>query len=225
MLKYVLIDIDDTIFDFHKCAEWSMKRSAEEMGIKIPDDALELFLEVNTMLWKDLEKKILTPEELYDRRFKLVFDRWGTEGDTHLFEKKFEGWLKESTIMMDGADRAVKYLSSKYDVYTASNGLYESQVKRLTKAGLIGYIKDNFISHKIGIQKPNFGFFDYCYKKIGCASKDEIVMIGDALSSDMYGAANYGIGYYWYNWRHEKCPGDLHPLGEFYELKELEKLI
>lgn len=225
MIKKLLIDIDDTILDFRKCGSWSLFRAAGDMGVTIPEDAFQTFLVINTKMWKDLEKNLITKEELYRTRFGFVFEKWGIEGDSVRFGQRYEANLAESTFLIEGAREFLEYLSSKYEIYTASNGLYQSQINRLTKAGLTGYIKDNFISEKVGAQKPSKAFFEHCLKNSGCGSKDEIVMIGDSISADLYGAKEIGIGYYWFNWRREECPEDLHPKGTIYKLKEISNYL
>lgn len=142
MIKKLLIDIDDTILDFRKCGSWSLFRAAGDMGVTIPEDAFQTFLVINTKMWKDLEKNLITKEELYRTRFGFVFEKWGIEGDSVRFGQRYEDNLAESTFLIEGAREFLEYLSSKYEIYTASNGLYQSQINRLTKAGLMGYIKD-----------------------------------------------------------------------------------
>ena len=49
------------------------------------------------------------------------------------------------------------------------------------------------------MDKPEIGFFDYVWKKIGRYESDEVVIIGDSLTSDMQGGNNAGILCCWYN--------------------------
>ena len=56
-----------------------------------------------------------------------------------------------------------------------------------------------FISDKIGFEKPNIEFFNAVQEKIGKFNKNEVIIIGDSLSSDMQGGNNADILCCWYN--------------------------
>ena len=96
----------------------------------------------------------------------------------------------------------LEYLSSKYNVYVASNAIYNQQVNRLTKSGLIGYVKDLFISERIGFNKPTKEFFDSCFKNMNGILPSQTVMIGDSPTADIIGGKDYGMTTIWYN--HDK---------------------
>ena len=53
--------------------------------------------------------------------------------------------------------------------------------------------EDCFISDQIGVEKPNVEFFDHVKKAIGPMEDDEIIIVGDSLTSDMKGGNNAGI--------------------------------
>ena len=55
-----------------------------------------------------------------------------------------------------------------------------------------------FFSESIGHAKPSRGFFDACIKAAGAVKPEEIMMIGDALSADIEGAAACGLRTCWY---------------------------
>ena len=63
---------------------------------------------------------------------------------------------------MDGAKELLEYLFGKYKIYAATNAIYHQQINRLTKAGIIKYFDNVFVSEKIGYQKPTKAFFDCC---------------------------------------------------------------
>ena len=46
---------------------------------------------------------------------------------------------------------------------------------------------------------PGKGFFDFIFQKIGDYKLDEILIVGDSLTSDMQGGNNAGIKCCWYN--------------------------
>ena len=59
--------------------------------------------------------------------------------------------------------------------------------------------EDCFISDQIGVEKPAVEFFDHVKANIEKVSDDEILIVGDSLTSDMKGGKNAGIRCCWYN--------------------------
>ena len=52
----------------------------------------------------------------------------------------------------------------------------------------------------IGVEKPNVGFFEYVFGNVDKGlKKEEIMIVGDSLTSDMLGGNNAGILCCWYN--------------------------
>ncbi len=197
-MKTILIDIDDTIFDFKACAKATIDKASKEYNFIFTKDMFLYYLSVNAKLWKQYESGLITKNTIFEERFKTVFDTFNIDIDGIEFEDKFQKFFQNECIFINGAEKMLKYLSSKYDLYAASNSLYESQKSRLTKAGIIKYFKGLFISDKIGFQKPQKEFFEYCFKNIPDFNKEETIIIGDSLSSDIQGANNSGIKCCWF---------------------------
>lgn len=199
MVSTVLIDIDDTLLDFDLCAEWSMNSAAEKLNIILPKDTYSTFKEINAGLWKKLEKKQITSEELYRVRWGMVSKEVGVPFDGEEFERYFFEFLSKSIIPVEGAVDTLKYLKSKYRVFIASNGPYDQQVNRMRLAGMEMYLDGYFISEQIGHSKPSREFFEHCYKEISVKSPEEVIMIGDSLSADIEGSSSFGMKCCWFN--------------------------
>jgi len=209
MIKAVLIDIDNTLLDFNKCATFAIKSGFEDFNIEFSDSIFPVFKEINDKLWLQVEQKTLTKPELHKIRWKLIFNELGIEKDGVEFEKVFVNYVHESHIPVDGALDLLQYLSAKYSVYAASNASLKQQINRLTKANMIKYVKDIFVSDEIGFPKPSGEFFDICLSRIAPLKKEELVMIGDSLTADIDGGTKYGIATCWFNHDKEEVPADL----------------
>lgn len=197
MISTVLIDIDDTILDFNLCAEWAMERTAEKMGLSLPEGTYDCFKEINIALWKRLEKKEITTDDIYCVRWTAVAEAVGVKFDNREFESNFLYFLSHSIIPVNGAVELLKYLSGKYKIFVASNGPYEQQIQRMKLAGMDAYMSGYFVSEKIGHSKPSKEFFDVCFEETHVKSAGEMIMIGDSLSADIQGAHRYGIKTCW----------------------------
>ena len=209
MIKAILIDIDNTLLDFHLSVVYSLERVFKEFNIPFKDEYVPKFIEINDGLWRKIENNELTREQLFEIRFNTVFKALNIDADGVSVETAFRRELFDSAVLVDGAKEILQYLSSKYKVYAASNAIYDQQVNRLKKAGILEYITDVFVSDRTGYKKPNKEFFDYCFSNMDGATKSQTVMIGDSLSADILGAYNFNMKSIWYNIDKKPIPEDL----------------
>lgn len=54
MLKAVLMDIDDTLLDFGKCAEQAMRIGFAERGLPFDNSTYAVFTRINDVLWQQI---------------------------------------------------------------------------------------------------------------------------------------------------------------------------
>jgi len=106
MLKAVLMDIDDTLLDFGKCAEQAMRIGFAEWGLPYDDSTYATFTRINDGLWLMIERGELTTQQLFQFRWNRIFDALGIQADGAAFEKRFLDLLYETAIPVDGADAA-----------------------------------------------------------------------------------------------------------------------
>ena len=219
MIKAVFIDIDGTLLDFEACVEESMRVGLNENGIEYKPEMLDTFHRINNGLWRDLEQGKLTFEKLLEIRWATIFEALGINLNGPEFEKYFRKRLHESAIPMAGSYGMLEYLSGKYRLFAASNGPHEQQVQRMEKAGMAKYFEEIFTSGKIGEEKPSPYFFEYCFEKVGEIKPEESAMLGDSLTSDMKGGADFGMKTIWLNLGEKEAPEWLD-----YEIKSLDEV-
>jgi 2-haloacid dehalogenase len=65
------------------------------------------------------------------------------------------------------------------------------------------------ISDEVGVSKPDPGIFDIAFEKMGRPVKDDVLIVGDSLTSDMPGGIAYGIDTCWYNPDQRPRPAEL----------------
>ena len=198
MIKAVLIDIDNTILDWEACSHEAMIKAGIATNIKIDENFLNTYDRENPKLWEQLENNEITFAELKEKRFKIIFELTNTEGNIEEFEKQFKNNILESHIEMANARELLEYLFKKYKVFAASNSNLYQQKRRLANAELLDFFNDIFVSEELKAYKPNKEFFDEVFKRIPF-KKEEVIMIGDSLSSDIKGANDYGIKSIWFN--------------------------
>ena len=226
MIKAVFTDIDNTLLDFRKNSALTVRSCLEMFGLEYTDEIFDTFYEVNNLLWKKIENGSLTKERLHLIRWNTIFSKLGIDLDGIEFEKHFVKGLEEYAEPVDNALEVLRYLSSKYPVYAASNASRLQQDKRLKTAGMSQYIKKVFSSEEIGFQKPDKRFFEECVSRVpGGISNGEIIMIGDSLTADISGGINSGMKTCWFNLFGAELPRDIKPDYIISDLREICQIL
>ena len=190
----VLLDADETIFDFLQAESLSVLKTAQIFGIVADHKDAEVYSHINLSFWKELEKGTVTREELKLLRFAKWFQHLGVDSvDISLFAKTYEETLSQTGILFDGAEDFVRKLSELSSVYIVTNGLSNCQHGRMDKSPVNKYIKGMFTSEEIGFTKPDKRFFDKVFEILDVKDKSKVIIIGDSLTSDMQGGRNAGI--------------------------------
>ncbi len=202
-IKAVLLDIDNTLLDFNKSAVVASQNTVKKHSVTLPDGYSDVFFKVNDYLWGELERGSIIKQDIYDRRWNMIFSELGIAYDGKAFEEDFRKEMRVTAIPVDGATEILQYLSEKYPVYLASNASRLQQETRLKSSGLYDYVSGLFTSEEIGFQKPNKEFFYGCMSEIYPVLPHETVMIGDNVDADIIGAKNFGLKTIWFNY-HKK---------------------
>ena len=203
MIRVLFIDIDNTLLDFDGYVRETMKKGFREFGLKpYTEEMFPVFRRINTELWQEIEEGKLTLAELTKIRWSRILETLNIDFDGIRFEDYFREGLFHSAIPIDGAMEMLSYLEKRYLLCAASNGPYEQQRNRLKKAGMDPFFSHFFISERIGVSKPAEAFFTRSIRELNedltrrsepPAGPDEIMIIGDYLTSDMAGGQKSGL--------------------------------
>lgn len=124
----------------------------------------------------------------------LLFD-WGNTIMKDFPDEKGKMYKWKKVETMPNAEKALKELSKIANCYLATNAK-DSEKKDIRKAlrrvCIDEYFKDVFCFQEIGYMKPSIEYFNSIMDKLN-VSNANLVMIGDNLESDIYGAKNAGI--------------------------------
>lgn len=201
MIKTLLWDIDGTLLDFSKAEEYGIRKCFEIFGLgECSDEMLKRYSVINKKYWEKLEKGELTKPQVLRGRFEEFF-----KTENILFDKiddfnlEYQYRLGDKVFFCDNGLEIVTALKGRVKQYAVTNGTFVAQERKLTQSGLIDIFDDVFISDKIGFEKPSVEFFNAVEDKIGKFKRDETVIIGDSLTSDMRGGNNANILCCWYN--------------------------
>lgn len=225
MIRNVLLDLDDTLLDFHRAEAEAIRHTLGEIGIDPTDDVVGLYSRINRSCWAKLELGEYTREEVLHKRFEMLFATLGTTGDPHETQKLYEYRLSLGAYYLDGAKELLDTLLGKYRLYLATNGIVNVQARRISDSGIGKYFDGIFVSEKIGYNKPDKRFFDIAFTEIPDFKQEETVIVGDTLTSDILGGINAGIKAVYFNPKKRENTTGILPHYEISSLDELPKLL
>lgn len=202
--KYLFLDIDDTILDFKACERNAITKTIERYGLKATNELIESYSEINQSLWKAFERKEITKPELLSKRFDMFFRNLGVEIDPDNVNYNYLTYLSEEVFLINNAVELLEKIKDNLKIYVLTNAVERVQKRRLEKSGLNKYFDDVFISEVIGYQKPDVRFYDIVYNIIGKPNKNEIIVLGDSLTSDIQGGINFGVDTCYFNPNNKK---------------------
>ena len=224
MIEFLLLDLDDTILDFHKAERIALSKTIRAFGAEPTEALLNRYHEINKWHWEQLELGKMTRDQVLVNRFGALFEKVGMTVDPAACAKSYESNLGIGHYFLPGAEEAVKRLSERCRLFLVSNGTATVQHSRLTSAGLYPYFEQVFISQEIGYNKPDKAYFDRCFERIPGFAPEKALMVGDSLTSDIKGGINAGLKTVWVNPAHKPC-GDIRPDYEIEGLSDLEGLL
>lgn len=222
--KYFLFDLDNTLFDFGKAEEKSLKLTFEEFQIPYNPESIEAYFDENHKIWQEFEQGLITQDILKSDRFKRFSKRINVPFD---FDRAGDYYLNELSLcteLIDGAEELIKSLHGKYELVLITNGLKVVQRPKIRRSPIGHFFSYVFISEEMGVAKPDPLFFDLVFSELNINNKREVLIIGDSLSSDIAGGCNYGIDTCWFNPEKKnsndicKPTYEIHALSEFLEI-------
>lgn len=222
MYDNILFDLDDTLLDFSFGERQGIQEVFSSENIEFNEENFEKYRKINKNLWMSLEKGEISKNEVLTKRFEEFFKLFDIKVNPQEKEDIFRKNINNSYKLIDGAVEILEYLKNKgKKIYTASNGLEYTQMIRMKKSGIYDYFSNHFISEKVGYEKPNTLFFEYCMSNIKGANKQNTIMIGDSLSSDIKGANDYGIDSCYLNIHKTQDKSMTYKIDKLIELKEI----
>ena len=211
MIKVILWDIDGTLLSFKLAERAAIRACFEKFGLgELTEEMLANYSAINASYWKRLELGELTKGQVLRGRFEEFFAAHGLDTScVDDFNAEYQVRLGETVVFNDDGKELVQRLQGKVKQYAVTNGTLVAQRGKLKNSGLDKLLDGVFISDVVGVEKPGKGFFDAVFAAIGSYDKDEVLIVGDSLTSDIQGGNNAGILCGWYNPGGEPVPEGL----------------
>lgn len=204
--QLILMDADDTIFDFQAGNRRAVNQLMDELGLAAPG-IFDEYQAVNHACWQALERGEMTQEVLHVERFRRFLALKGRADDPERVAARFAVLLGNQSILLPHAGEVVTAISREKKVVILTNGITPIQKSRLALSPIRDRIARMVISQEAGVSKPDPRIFEIALD--GVDPRDAL-MIGDGLRSDVLGANRAGVDACWYNSGGKPLPEGIH---------------
>lgn len=224
--EIILLDLDETLFDFKKTELYALRKTFTSFGIAYDKERhLPVYSTINTQVWRELEQGHLTTAQLKVERFRRLIKTLNLEGDATKWSDRYAQYLGEEAFLIEGAKAFIEELSKKYRLGVITNGIGNVQRRRLEKSGLISYFEAIIISEEVKVSKPSAKIFERALETLNYKDTSKVLMIGDSLTSDIQGGINIGMDTCWYNPSYVKSMKHVKPTYEVHSYEEIKRIL
>ena len=215
MYKTLIFDLDDTLTDDFENCKQAFKIMISYRNEEYNEENFLKFNMIDKKTWDDRSKGILkTPYE--DNKEKMIewlrasriIKYYGEKNISYADAVKLnniyiEG-MKQKVVSRPYANEIIKYLFKKnYRIIIATNGPLVPIQEKIKQLNIQEFVAMIFSAEEIGIMKPYKQYYEALLKKANINSKEEILIIGDGLETDIKGGLNIGIDTCWCNYNDE----------------------
>lgn len=219
--RILLLDADGTLFDFKRAEREALSEALTLQGIAPEDGLTACYSALNDRLWKEFERGEVKKEEIRLLRFRRLAEQIGLDLDIEKISHDYTELLATKRYLFDGTLAACEVLHRHAALYIITNGIYTVQYSRIKNSPIYRYITDIFVSEAVGFAKPHPAYFDYVFDHIPDAKREEALVVGDSLTSDIAGGIAAGVDVCWVNPGGEKVP---HGMAVRYQIAKISDL-
>ena len=214
MYKAIFIDIDDTILDYIPCCREAFDAALEVINQNTQNtpntDALfELFFSISGRLFSEAKHGLHTVAEVMELYPQEFCEHAGYSPETvDPFKHAFRAaWGYTHTLVPYSKETLEALRDKGYRLFAASNSFGHLQRSRLQHAGILHLFEDTYISMDIGYDKPDVRFYEEALRRCRL-QPNEVLMVGDSMTTDIIGARAAGLDAVYFNRSNE--PTDPH---------------
>lgn len=196
---YLLFDADDTLLDFKRNGWKAFSMLCAKYHFPCNREIYQVYEDFNQPLWRQTERGLISKDFLKVERFRLLLDYLHRSDDPEAVSRDYLAFMGTGSFLMPYAEEVCRQLSKNHNLYILTNSVESVHIDRMRQSLIAPYIKDSFISEAIGHEKPSKFYFDYVFDHVPGLTRENCLLIGDSLTSDIQGANNYGIPCVWFD--------------------------
>ncbi len=228
VLRGVLFDLDDTLFDHQHGARAALQcvHAAHAPFLATP---FEEFERAHAEQLEALHLQVLAGTIDIDaariERFRRLFLQTGDAGEAAataaaLYRESYIG-VRQAVA---GAHELLAALRQRVRIAVVSNNLLAEQQQKMAQCGLAPLVDALVVSEDVGFTKPDRRIFQVALDRLALAPHD-VVMVGDSWPADVIGAKQAGIAAVWFNPRQLPSPNPDLEVPELHSLHPVDQAI
>ena len=227
MVRAVLFDLDDTLFDHAGCARDALAavQSCDAALGAIGFEALE---RLHATLLEELHAEVMLGrvplEEARRERFRRLLAACGADAADDLAARvasTYRDAYRDARRTVAGAAALLAAVRERARVGIVSNNLFGEQQEKLKTCALDPFVDALVVSEEVGVSKPDPQIFTVALERLGCRAADA-VMVGDSWSADVAGARAAGIRAVWFNPARDPAPGDAASIPQLHRFEPIQ---
>lgn len=227
MYKVLLWDIDGTLLNFKEAEFYSLQNCFHKYHLgELTRELCQVYAQINDRYWQKLERNEIAKKDLLVERFKEFFTSMHYDFNDYVnFNHDYQLGLGDHIFFNDDSYSLILDLKPHFKQYAVTNGTYTAQSKKLAKSHLNEALDGAFISDLLKVEKPNHAFFEKVLDTVGSANKQDYLIIGDSLTSDIQGGNNIGIDTCFYDPSGNIDTADYNVKYHIHDLNELRQIL
>lgn len=200
--RAVLFDLDDTLYDhLHsaRSALVAMQLRNQPMQNASVRDLEDRYSDALESIHVKLLRGEVSQTEARTVRMQQFFGHFGIElSDKQAIEEytHFRRDYDSACRVVDGTHELLTHLHGQVRLGVITNNLVSEQIPKLQQLGLQAYFQSVTISEEVGVPKPHPKIFEVALERMEMPVED-VVLVGDSLSSDIAGAVSFGMRCVW----------------------------
>jgi 2-haloacid dehalogenase len=223
--RWLLLDADGTLLDFAGPERLALVAAPRDLGVSVPKNFVATYHEVNDSLWRSFEAGALQAHDVRTLRFRRVVERLNLDVDPDRLSEAFLRHVVDESTFLDGAKTLLQKLSDGIGLLLLTNGFADVQRARLKRLQIADMFDHILISEEVNAAKPGRAIFEIAFQRMGLPRKEEVLMVGDSLRSDIRGGSEFGIDTCWFNPGGDRNTSGIAPTYEISRLAELPPLL
>ena len=226
MVRAVLLDLDDTVFDHHHSSR-SALQAVHRRHAPLAAVPFERFEQEHVRILEEFHQQVLFGRIGLDdarvERFRRLFEVAGRDVETEQARAAaamYRAEYQAARRAVAGAAELLQAIRLRARVGIVSNNLLGEQQEKLRYCELAPHVDELIVSEQVGVMKPDPEIFRVALERLGAAPA-EAVMVGDSWAADVDGARRAGVRAIWFNPEGRRRP---EPAPDVAELRALQPL-
>lgn len=226
--RWLLFDLDGTLLDYAAAEARALEATLVDAGLEPSATVTADYRRINAGHWAALERGETTQARLRVARWEDLLAAHGfADTDPSEVADAYIRHLAAGSQLLEDAEPVMADLARDHHLALITNGIADVQRPRVAASGLTAHAEVLVISDEVGAAKPDAAIFDAAFAAMDAPGREEVLMVGDSLTSDIAGGAAYGLDTVWFNPEGDFAdhPDGIRPTWEIARLTELPPLV